>query len=94
MKTAKEVYIECLKDYLGDDFNGEELTEWSLFEKAMEEYADQFKPKWISVETPPKELGNYWVTNGRAMLVCGLLGDGTFHGIVGATHYMALPSMP
>lgn len=50
--------------------------------------------EWISITTPPKENGQYLVTNGRVILICGLLTDGTFYGIGGATHWMHLPELP
>ena len=50
--------------------------------------------KWISIDTPPEKMGEYLVTNGRAIAICGLLRDGTFYGISGATHWMPLPELP
>lgn len=50
--------------------------------------------EWISINTPPQKPGQYLVTNGRAIIICGLLPDGTFYGIVGTTHWMPLPELP
>ena len=52
--------------------------------------------EWISIEEKmPEKLGNYLVTNGNCILICGLLRDmKTFYGIGGATHWMSLPELP
>jgi len=51
--------------------------------------------EWISIKDKiPTQQGQYLVTNGRAIQICGLLPNGTFYGIGGATHWMELPKLP
>lgn len=51
--------------------------------------------KWINIkERLPEKEGQYLVTNGVAILICGLLRNGEFYGIGKATHWMPLPELP
>lgn len=51
--------------------------------------------EWISIKDKmPEKLGQYLVTNGKTIMICGLLGNGEFYGIGGATHWMQLPKLP
>lgn len=97
MKTAEEVYLKCLSDLLGDDFTGEALNdvrvvpEWKMFMQAMEEYADQFKPKWISIDN---YLPEYYeevvvIRNGKKVSITSR--DKGFRYV---THWMPLPTKP
>lgn len=51
--------------------------------------------EWISIKDKiPEKAGQYLVTNGAVILICGLLPSGVFYGIGGATHWMELPKLP
>jgi hypothetical protein len=85
-KPTEEVFVG------EDEHTSDFYTEDDIID-AMVEYADQFT-NWIPVSDPPGQLGKYLVTNGRATLICGMLNDGSFFGIGGATHWMPLPNPP
>jgi len=51
--------------------------------------------EWISIkDRVPEKPGLYLVTNGKTILICGLLPSGIFYGIGCATHWMELPKLP
>lgn len=51
--------------------------------------------KWISVkEKMPEKPGQYLVTNGRVVSMCGLLANNTFYGIADPTYWMCIPNIP
>lgn len=65
MKIKEQALLELKEqlDAVGTKFNG--LT-WQRIDKAMEEYAAQFQPKWIKINSEsdlPKEKGDYWIAN-------------------------------
>jgi len=68
---------------------------------AMEEYADQFKPKWISVEDDLPELATFVICHKKNGLVLGLYysADREFRYAEQiqrnqVTHWMPLPEPP
>lgn len=50
---------------------------------------------WVSVnERMPEKIDQYLVTNGKTVLICGLLPNSTFYGIGGATYWAKVPTIP
>ena len=66
MKTAEEI----LRSYFNLKFFDLDLVELNL--EAMEDYANQFRTKWIPVtERLPDALETVWLSNGKGWTTLG-----------------------
>lgn len=85
MKTAEEILDENVS------FRDKVKEEFVL--RAMEEYASQFQPKWIKINSEadlPKDSSNYWIfrSDGRVSSIDHYEADKKyFYPDLIATHY-------
>lgn len=93
MKTADEFF----KEKFGNELQANE--NWVT--KFAEEYADKFKPKWISVEEYlPTQEGDYLITDGNSQFVSNYENSNWYFFGVNfwtaneVTHWMPLPTTP
>lgn len=95
MKTADEIQISYAESKGFGNFDLLIEKEVSALDyhvqKVQEIYADQFKPKWISVKDALPEIGtmNLWFVDDE-------MGVGFYDGLdeLACTHWMPLPNPP
>jgi hypothetical protein len=106
MKTTEETIDHALAHYFDGD--GTAYFEQCHVECFMQEYADQFKPKWISVQNQLPELGKMvLVTTRKYDLILSAsmvnddgtlfgvkFGNGKYYELVSVTHWMPFPENP
>lgn len=95
MKTA----LEILNKHI--DFSEDGIIHREKAIEAMEEYASQFKPKWISVEDVlPLQSGHYIVHKNNGLVLSMFFGmdERWYWGSVDqhaqVTHWTILPQFP
>lgn len=73
------------------------------FSKLMEEYADKFKPKWVSVEDELPNFGYQYIVSlefSEPCTVCAVFDEGQFtcaeteEVFTNVSHWMPLPEPP
>lgn len=106
MKTAEEVldsviekdYKDVPKVYKTDFQMSWECPARSTAVKAMEEFADQLKPKWVSVDSQTWSHGETYLTfspeEGRRYLPYGTQRNGFPHGVTHVLPNEYIPNNP